>query len=59
MDLSADVFIRCLRIFLVIRGLPELTISDNVTTFKAAAKTLSELFACPRVKKFLASKRMD
>ena len=59
LDLSADVFIRCLRIFLVIRGLPELIISDNATTFKAAAKTLSESFSYPRVKKFLASKRMD
>ena len=58
-DLSADVFIRCLRIFRVIRGLPELIFSDNAKTFKAAAKTLSELFSYPVVKKFLASKRID
>ena len=32
---------------------------DNAKTFKAAAKTLSKLFSYPRVKKFLASKRMD
>ena len=44
LDLSANVFIRCLRIFRVMRGLPELIISDNAKTLKAAAKTLSELF---------------
>ena len=59
LDLSVDVFIRCLGIFRVIRGLPELIISDNAKTFKTAAKTLSELFSYPRVKKFVASKRMD
>ena len=48
LDLSADVFIRCPRIFRVIRGLPELIVSDNAKTFKAAAKTLSEFFSYPR-----------
>lgn len=59
LDLSADVFIRYPRIFRVIKGLPELIISNNAKTFKAAAKTLSELFSYPRDKKFLASKIMD
>ena len=59
LDLSSDVFIRCQRIFRVIRGLPELIISDIAKTFKTAVKTLSELFSYPRVKKFLASKRMN
>ena len=57
-DLSDDVFICCLSIFRVIRGLPELITSHNAKTFKAAAKTLSELFSYPTVKKFLASKRI-
>ncbi|XP_073232039.1 uncharacterized protein [Porites lutea] len=58
-DLSVDVFIRCLRRFAARRGLPELIISDNAKTFKAADKILSKLFSYPRVKKFLASKRID
>ena len=35
-DLSVDVFNRCLRRFAARRGLPELIISDNAKTFKAA-----------------------
>ena len=58
-DLSVDVFIRCLRRFASRRGLPELIISDNAKTFKAADKILSKLFSYPRVKKFPASKRID
>ena len=58
-DLSDDVFIRRPSIFRIRRGLPELITSDNAKTFKAAAKTLSELFSYPTVKKFLASKRID
>ena len=58
-DLSADVFIRFLRRFTARRGLPELIISDNAKTFKAAAKTLSKLLSYPKVKKFQASKSID
>ena len=58
-DLSVDVFIRCLRRFAARRGLPELIISDNAKTFKAADKSLSKLFSYSRVKKFLASKRIN
>ena len=58
-DLSVDVFIRCPRRFAARRGLPELIISHNAKTFKAADKILSKLFSYPRVKKFLASKRID
>ena len=47
------------RRFAARRGLPELIISDNAKTFKAADKILSKLFPYPRVKKFLASKRID
>ena len=58
-DLSVDVFIRCPRRFAARRGLPELIISHNAKTFKAADKILSKLFSYPRVRKFLASKRLD
>ena len=58
-DLPADVFIRFLRRFTARRGLLELIISDNVKTFKAAAKTLSKSLSYPRVKKFEASKSID
>ena len=58
-DLSVDVFIHYPRRFAARRGLPELTILDNAKTFKAADKILSKLFSHPRVKKFLASKRID
>ena len=34
-DLSADVFIRCLRRFTARRGLPEIIVSDNAKTFKS------------------------
>ena len=56
LNLSADVFIRCLSHK---RFTTTLIISDNAKTFKAVAKTLRELFSYLRVKKFLASKRMD
>lgn len=39
-DLSADVFIRCLRRFTARRGLLEIIVSDNAKTFKSAAKVL-------------------
>ena len=38
--LSADVFIRCLRIFTTRRGLPEIIVSDNAKLFKSAANSL-------------------
>ena len=57
-DLSADVFIRCLRRFTARRGLPEITVSDNAKTFKAAAKVLRKVFSYPSVKRFLANRRI-
>ena len=40
-DLSVDVLIRCLSRFANRRDLPEMIISDNAKTFKAAYKILS------------------
>lgn len=57
-DLSADVFIRCLRRFTARRGIPEITVSDNAKTFKAAAKVLRKVFSYPSVKRFLAGRRI-
>ena len=57
-DLSADVFIHCLRRFTARRGLPEIIVSDNPKTFKAAAKVLWQLFSYPSVKRFLANRRI-
>ena len=39
-DLSADVFIRCLRRFTARRGLPEIIVLDNAKLFKCAANSL-------------------
>ena len=55
---SADVFIRCLRRFTARRGLPEIIVSDNANTFKAAAKVLRKVFSYPSVKRFLANRRI-
>ena len=58
-DLSADVFIRCLRRFTARRGLPEIIVSDNAKTFKSAAKVLTKVFSHPSVKRFLANRRIS
>ena len=57
-DLSADVFIRCLRRFTARRGLPEIIVSVNAKTFKAATKVLRKVFPYPSVKRFLANRRI-
>ncbi|XP_044166607.1 uncharacterized protein LOC122950686 [Acropora millepora] len=58
-DLSADVFIRCLRRFTARRGLPEIIVSDNAKTFKSAAKVLKKVFSYPSVKRFLLNRRIS
>lgn len=57
-DLSVDVFIHCLRRFTARMGLPEIIVSDNAKTFKAAAKVLRKVFSYPSVKRFLANRRI-
>ena len=58
-DLSADVFIRCLRRFTARRGLPEIIVSDKAKTFKSAPKALQKVFSYPSVKRFLANRRIS
>ena len=58
MDLSVETFIRCLRRFTSRRGVPELIISDNAKTFKAAKKLLNKIFNHPSVRRYCTSKRI-
>ncbi len=58
MDLSVETFIRCLRRFTSRRGVPELIISDNTKTFKAAKKLLNKIFNHPSVRRYCTSKRI-
>ena len=51
-SLTTQVFIRCLRRFVARRGFPELIISDNAKTFKAAATQLTRIFSDPDVMSF-------
>ena len=57
-DLSADVFLGCLRRFTARRGLPEIIISDNAKTFKAAARVLRKVFSYPTLRRFLVNRRI-
>ena len=58
-DLSADVFIRCLRRFTARRGLPEIIVSDTAKTFGSAARILKKVFSYPSFKRFLANRRIS
>ena len=59
MDLSVETFIRYLRRFSSRRGVPELIISDNAKTFKAAKKLLNQVFNHPSVRRFCTRKRIS
>lgn len=54
-DLSADVFIRCLRRATGRRGLPEIVFSDISKTFKATVKVLRKVFSYHSVQRFLVN----
>ena len=54
-DLSTTTFIRCLKRFAARRGLPRKFLSDNGTTFKAAAKFLSVIFKDETVQEHLVN----
>jgi len=49
LNLTTPAFIRCLRRFVARKGIPELLISDNAKTFKAAAAQLARIFNDPDV----------
>ena len=53
-DLSTETFLWCLKRFTARRGLPRKFLSDNGSTFKAAAKVLSLIFKDPTVQEYLA-----
>ena len=57
-NLSAETFLRCLRRFAARRGVPNLIVSDNAKTFKAAEKALRKLYNQTRVKSELETKRI-
>lgn len=57
-DLTTEAFIRALDRFTSRRGLPQLIISDNATTFKAANKLLLKIFKQDNVQKYLANKNI-
>ena len=57
-NLSAETFLGYLRRFAARRGVPNLIVSDNAKTFKAAEKALRKLYNQPRVKSELETKRI-
>ena len=57
-NLSPETFLRCLRRFAARRGVPNLIVSDNAKTFKAAEKALRKLYNQTRVKSELETKRI-
>ena len=58
-SLTTQAFIRCLRRFVARRGIPELIISDNAKTFKAAATQLTRIFSDPDVTSFLLERKIQ
>ena len=52
-DLTANCFIQCFRRFSARRGRPQLIISDNAKTFKAASKWIKKLIANEDVQRYL------
>ena len=54
-----QVFICCLRRFVAHRGIPELIISDNAKTFKAAATQLARIFSDSGVMSFLLKRKIQ
>ena len=53
-DLSPLSFIRCFKRFISRQGIPSHIISDNGSTFKAAAKELKKILDHPQVKHFMS-----
>ena len=54
-DLSPYSFLGCLKRFVCRRGLPSIVVSDNGSTFKAAAKEIKRIMSHPTVKQYLSS----
>ena len=58
-SLTTQAFIRCLRRFVARIGIPELVISDNAKTFKAAATQLRRIFNDLAVMSFLLKRKIQ
>lgn len=58
-DLTAATFLRCLRRFASRRGTPQILVSDNAKTFKAADKILTKIFKSVDVKSSLSKKGIE
>ncbi len=54
-DMSTDAFLRCLKRFAAGCGLPRKTLSDNGSTFKAAAKFIASVSRNEIVEQYLSS----
>ena len=58
-NLTTAAFIRCLRRFAARRGIPELLISDNAKTFKAASAQLAKIFSDPDAISFMLQQKIE
>ena len=58
-NLTTAAFIRCLRRFVARRGNPELLISDNAKTFKAASSQLAKIFNDPDTASFMLKQKIE
>ena len=54
-DLSVETFLQALRRFAARRSLPRILISDNASTFQAAAKDLEELISSTQMSESLCT----
>ncbi|XP_064620787.1 uncharacterized protein LOC135483687 [Lineus longissimus] len=59
LDMSSETFIRAFRRFVARRSLPSKMVSDNGSTYLAAANELTELFKSRSVKRYLADRRVQ
>ena len=53
LDLTAECFTRCFRVFSAWRGLPTRAVSDNAKMLKTADGRLAALFELPEVQNYL------
>ena len=58
-NLTTAGFIRCFRRFVTRCGTPELIISDNAKTFKAASAQLAKIFSDPDTQSFLLEQKIE
>jgi hypothetical protein len=59
MDMTTETFLRAFRRFVGRRSLPNKMVSDNASTFLAAADELGNLFNSPVFQNYLANRRVE